>query len=93
MEKLPVAINNAIYQGTWDPIHISDNGIWLSHLLFADDVLLFTTAKNSQLRFIADLFDRFSRASGLKINLSKCRAFYSACTLTTVWQVYQSVVE
>jgi hypothetical protein len=47
---------------------------------FADDVLLFTTTKNSQLRFITDLFDCFSRASGLKINLSKSRAFYSAGT-------------
>jgi hypothetical protein len=80
MEKLSTAINDAVHQGTWTPIHISDNGPRLSQLLFADDVLLFTTAKNSQLRFISDLFDRFSRASGLKINLSKSRAFYSAGT-------------
>jgi len=32
-------------------------------------------------RFITDLFDRFSRASGLKINLSKSRAFYFTSTL------------
>ncbi|CAJ2635885.1 unnamed protein product [Trifolium pratense] len=37
----------------------------------------FDNAKNSQLRFINDLFARFSQASGLKINLSKSRAFYS----------------
>ncbi|GAU50504.1 hypothetical protein TSUD_409790 [Trifolium subterraneum] len=78
MEKLSIAINNAVQQGNWAPIHISDNGPRLSHLLFADDVLLFSKAKNSQLRFITDLFDHFSRASGLKINLSKSRAFYSA---------------
>ncbi|CAJ2643293.1 unnamed protein product [Trifolium pratense] len=52
----------------------------MSHLLFADDVLLFTKAKNSQIRFITDLFERFSNASGLKINLSKSRAFYSTGT-------------
>jgi hypothetical protein len=78
MEKLSVAINTGVLQGNWDPIQLSNNGPRLSHLLFADDVLLFTKAKNSQLRFITDLFDRFSRASGLKINLSKARAFYSA---------------
>jgi len=50
----------------------------LSYLLFADDVLLYTKEKNSQFRFITDLFDRFSRSSGLKINLSKSRAFYSS---------------
>jgi len=50
----------------------------LSHLLFEDDVLLFNKAKNSQLRFIKGLIDHFSQASGLKINLSKSRAFYSS---------------
>ncbi|PNX59423.1 ribonuclease H, partial [Trifolium pratense] len=77
MEKLSIAINDAVQHGAWTPINISDNGPRLSHLFFADDVLLFTKAKNSQLRFINDLFARFSQASGLKINLSKSRAFYS----------------
>jgi len=45
---------------------------------FADDVLLFTKAKKSQLRSIKDLFYRFIKALGLKINLSKSRAFYSS---------------
>jgi hypothetical protein len=83
MEKLSVAINDAVLQRAWDPIHISDNGPRLSHLFFADDVLLFTKAKNSQIRFISDLFERFSNASGLKINLSKSRAFYSTGTPQT----------
>ena len=80
MEKLSLAINNAVQQGNWEPIHISNSGPKLSHLLFVDDVLLFTKASSSQLHFIRDLFDRFSKASGLKINLHKSRAFYSSGT-------------
>ena len=75
MEKLSIAIIKAVLEGDWDPIQLSNNGPRLSHLLFTDDVLLFTKAKNFQLRFITDLFDRFSQASGLKINLTKSRAF------------------
>jgi hypothetical protein len=78
MEKLSIAINKVVLQGDWNPIKLSNNRPQLTHLHFADDVLLFTKAKNSQLRFITDLFNRFSRASGLKINLSKSRAFYSS---------------
>lgn len=78
MEKLSVAINNSVLQGNWDPIRMSSTSPHIFHLLFADDVLLFTKAKKSQIRFIKDLFDRFSKASGLKINLSKSRAFYSS---------------
>ena len=78
MEKLYVAINTTVLQGNWDLIQLSNNGPRLSHLLFVDDVLLFIKANNSQLKFITDLFDRFSWVLGLKINLSKSRAFYSA---------------
>jgi len=80
MEKLSISINRDVFQGNWDPIHITNTGPNLSHLLFADDVLLFSKARNSQIRFISDLFDRFSRTSGLKINLSKSKAFYSSGT-------------
>ncbi|XP_024632727.1 uncharacterized protein [Medicago truncatula] len=80
MEKLSVAIQDAVLQGSWEPIHIINDGPQISHLLFADDVLLFTKAKSSQLQFITNLFDRFSRASGLKINISKSRAYYSSGT-------------
>lgn len=80
MEKLSLAINNAVFQGEWEPIQITSTWPQVSHLLFADDVLLFIKARNSQLRFVTDLFDRFSKASGLKINLSKSRAYYSTGT-------------
>jgi hypothetical protein len=78
MEKLFIAINNVVFQGTWEPIHITNFGPKLSHLLFVEDIFLFSKAKNSRLRFIFDLFDRFSRVSGLKINLTKSRTFYSS---------------
>jgi hypothetical protein len=78
MEKLSVAINQAVLQGQWEPIRITNNGPQISHLLFADDVLLFMRAKKSQIRVATDLLERFSLASGLKINIDKSRAFYSS---------------
>lgn len=76
MEKHSISINNVVLRGNWEPIHITNLGPKLSHLLFADGDLLFSKARNSQLRVFSNLFDRFSHASGLKINLSKSRAFY-----------------
>jgi len=98
MEKLSIAINNAVHHDNWEPIHISSTGPRLSHLLSADDVFLFSKAKNSQLHFIRDLFNRFNRVSGLKINLSKSRAFYSSGTpqekinnLTSIWNKMHNI--
>ena len=78
MEKLYVAISTAVLQGEWEPFQITNTRPQLSHLLFADDVLLFIKARNAQIRLVTDLVERFSQASGLKINLSKSRAFYSS---------------
>jgi len=61
-----------------EPIQITNRGPQISHILFADDVLLFTKAESSQFHFIHNLFEKFSRASGLKINISKSRAYYSS---------------
>jgi len=78
MKKLSSAINNAMNQRNWEPIRINNTGSQLSHLLFADDVLLFIKAKSSQFKFVSKLFDDFSKASGLKVNLSKSRALFSS---------------
>ena len=60
----------------------------------ADDVLFFTKAKSSQFHFIHNLFDRFNKASGLKINIAKSIAYYSTGTpqgkitnLTTIYGI------
>lgn len=61
----------------WQRIKASKDGPWVSYLLFTDDVLLFTRASTSQARVVAQIFDKFSKASGLKVNIAKSRAFYS----------------
>lgn len=52
---------------------ISRNGPAISHLLFADDCLLFTQAKASQARLAQEVLRSFCHASGLKVNVQKTR--------------------
>jgi len=42
-----------------------------SHLMFADDTLIFCDARSSQLRYLWSLFLLFEAVSGLKVNLAK----------------------
>lgn len=77
MEKLSLPISEAIQEGKWHPIKVSKEGLALSHLFFADDVLLFSKATCSQTKFMAELFAKFSASSGLKVNVAKSRAYFS----------------
>lgn len=83
MEKLSLAIQNKVAEGTWHPFKMPRNGPLISHLLFTDDVLLFAQAKTSQARVVSAILDEFGKASGLKVNVTKSRAFFSHGVLTS----------
>lgn len=78
MEKLSLAIQKEVEIGNWLPFRFPKGGPPVSHLLFADDVLLFTKARSSQARLVATILDNFGKASGLKVNVNKSRTFISA---------------
>lgn len=48
MEKLALLIQSKVEGNRWLPTRVSPNGPAISHLFFADDCLLFTRAKVSQ---------------------------------------------
>ena len=82
MEKLSVMIQQKVVEGSWKPIYVSRNGPGFTHLLFADDILLFYNGKKSQVCLVMKTMEDFCRMSGLKINLENSRAMASK-SLTT----------
>jgi hypothetical protein len=78
MEKLSHMILEAVDDSRWKLVTLSRNGPPLSHLFFADDVLLFSKATVSQARVMEDIFTKFAGASGLKVSISKSWAFFSS---------------
>ncbi|GAU26057.1 hypothetical protein TSUD_225190 [Trifolium subterraneum] len=67
-----------IDDGLWKPVRLSRNGPPLSHLFFADDVLLFAKATKSQALNIASTLKSFADYSGLQVNVSKSKVFFSS---------------
>lgn len=55
MEKLSIAISEAVWAKRWMPIKVTSIGPHFSHLLFADDILLLSKATCSQAKMMADL--------------------------------------
>lgn len=73
MEKLSLLIQEKVQEGRWKAMKISLNGPTNSHLLFADDCLLFTETSVSQARLVRDVLQSFCLASGLKVNIQKLK--------------------
>jgi len=69
MEALSRMISAAVCGGLLEGFKVGDADF--SHLLFADDTLIFCSAHSSQLRNLRSIFLLFEAASGLKVNLAK----------------------
>lgn len=61
-------INKEVVENSCQPITVSENGPTISHLFFADDVLLFAKAIPKSARLMIKVLDEFCAMSGLNIS-------------------------
>lgn len=73
MERLAHCIKDVVARKKWRSITLSKNGPPLTHLFFAEDLLLFREASVDQMRNIHACLDMFCYASGQKVNVDKSR--------------------
>ncbi|XP_057747767.1 uncharacterized protein LOC130966964 [Arachis stenosperma] len=77
MERLACYISHKVVEGVWKPVSVTRGGPKFSHLMFADDLLLFCQATKSQVQMVMHSLNIFCKASGMKVNLEKSKAFCS----------------
>ncbi|GLT30193.1 hypothetical protein SLA2020_050080 [Shorea laevis] len=77
MEKLSHKIQSRMQTRAWKPFRLSRRGLALSHLFFADDLMLFCDASHTQVEVVMDCLQEFSSESGLHINLNKSKLYVS----------------
>ena len=74
MGKLAVMVQNKVNLRIRKPLKIARNGPCISHLLFANDVLLFCNRKKYQVQVLMDTMIEFCNTFGLSVNFEKSRA-------------------
>lgn len=84
MEILSWEILEEVERGTWRPFRVARGGTEVSHLFFADDLMIFGEASEYQAENMMRCLESFSTRSGLKINLSKSTLFCSPNTCSRV---------
>lgn len=77
MEKLSHMIHSTVDSKLWKPLKLSRGGYALSHLFFADDLMLFAEASSVQMDIIQQLLQQFASQSGLQLNVGKSKLFIS----------------
>ena len=71
VERLSHGINNAVTVGDWLPIRMARRGTPLTHLFFADDLLLIVEANINQAEAINMVLDTFCQSSKAKVSKEK----------------------
>ena len=77
IERLAHSILHEVQDGSWKPIKLGRGGVPLTHLFFADDLLLFMEASMAQVEVVKRVLSEFSMCSGLRVNQIKTQVFFS----------------
>lgn len=77
MERMHHIISDAIEEGEWSPIRLGASGPPISHLFFADDLILFGEATSRQVDTMLRCMDLFCSSSGQKLSHTKTKIYFS----------------
>ncbi|KAI5653776.1 hypothetical protein M9H77_30963 [Catharanthus roseus] len=77
MEVLSYSIHRSVSDNGWKPVKAAQNCRGISHLFFADDLLLYGEASISQAQIMEGVLSVFCSESRQKIYLSKSKLFAS----------------
>lgn len=80
LDHLSHCIQDAVENGSWCPLKFGRGGPSISHLLFADDILLVAEASPSNAQVISDILEKFGACSGQIVNKAKSCVLFSPNT-------------
>ncbi|KAA3481601.1 reverse transcriptase [Gossypium australe] len=91
-EGLSALIRQAVGAGTFRGVKASRRGPTISHLLFADDSLLFEEATKERASSLKEILKHYEQSSGQCVNFNKSTIFFSSNTLEGVKQEISNVL-
>ncbi|CAN1163134.1 Putative ribonuclease H protein At1g65750 [Linum perenne] len=77
VERLSILIRDCVVDGSWKAVELAKGSTKLSHIFFADDLVLFGVATVAQATVIQKCLDDFGGASGQRVSKEKSRIYFS----------------
>ena len=75
-DALSALLSKSVNEGSLNGVSISRGAPEISHLLFADDTLLFFKAEEEQARRVQHILHTYERATGQSVNPAKCSIMF-----------------
>jgi hypothetical protein len=75
-DAISTLLQREVDGGTIDPLKVCRSAPGMSHLLFADDSLLFFKAREDQALRVKQVLDKYASSTGQLINPSKCSVLF-----------------
>ena len=92
-DGLSAILKNRVATGLITPVRICRRAPGISHLLFADDILLFFEATRVQAENIMDALTMYGAATGQSLNYDKCSMFFGTSCPSTVQEEVRQVLQ
>lgn len=73
-------ICDVVDKGFWKPIKLGRNGFQISHLMFADDIILFGEASSENALAVKNILSLFCDLSGQSVSKEKSKILFSPNT-------------
>lgn len=86
-------LSNKIHEKAWTPFSFKNKEPKISHLIFADDVILFNKANIKNIQVIQDILNQFTNVSGMEINTLKSKVWFSKQLSQQTIQNFQSIFD
>ncbi|XP_024190158.1 uncharacterized protein LOC112194141 [Rosa chinensis] len=80
-EGLSALISHVVSNGQWQGLRVCDGAPSISHLLFADDSMLYFYATIQDCLMIRNVLNIYEKASGQQVNLQKSNVVFSGSVL------------
>ena len=85
-------INGATRRGDIKGFSLCKGGLELTHLLFADDSLLFCDATSEECEKVLQIWESYEQSSSQKVNRNKTTIFFTKATLDTLKQAIKTAL-
>ena len=92
-DGLSAILKHEVNIGNITPIKICRRAQGISHLLFADDSLLFFEATQDQALKVKEILDMYASSTGQSINLNKCSILFGHACPEAAQDVVRTVLE